>query len=471
MSVDGKGGTGEDVVKQGLKRQSGGGTGEGPSNQNDGNGSDHGDHEDRDAILPLDLPADIVEAVKHLSMKELRQRILRSSSPVRPEADDHALSNDGGSPTPPSAPPSLTGGDTDCHYKTKSMPFRDVMDLLREERALWDKMARKQQSDRPTRRHVLPPKPASYDGLTHGEVFLQDYISFIEDSTYDEAVNEDFVMSFPAFLTGRARAWYKRLNNDDKKDWSLLLDLFKERFISHFTNAARKSYKRRMQGEHESVAEYSLDMDELMTAACVNPEEMLVVYISNLRECLSEQVQRHNPKDVREAEKVALEIEASFLASATYTKTLLKHKSKPLDSQLAQRIADRLQSLEPSNPQQVSDSSPDSDTTDLEERLVSKVLERLQKKGRPNPPRHTVASLDTEEGPNPPGKKNKNKKKKKAEAAQAGPTTGPPVANNTPNAHMFQPVPYPFYPPFPGPGMFPFPPPTQQPKQSQNQGN
>lgn len=473
MSVQGKVDADEDLNRPRGRLETGESSGAGNEKATSDSGENHGDG-GSDSNAPLDLPEDIVEAVRGLSLEELRQRILRSPSPARRRRSEESPSVPH---TPPGPTPLSPREDTECHFKTKTVPFREVMDLLREERAIWDKLAKKQAADRPTRRHVLPPKPASYDGLSHGEVFLQDYISFIEDSCYDEAVNEDYVMSLPAFLSGRARAWYKRLANDDKKDWEVLMGLFKERFITHFQNRARKSYKRRMQGEQESVAEYSLDMDELMTSACVPPDEMLSVYVANLRECLSEQVLKHNPKDVREAEKVAMEIEASFLASAIYVKPHMKTRQSHNDPKLVQRIVDRVQAIQPLAESSLQEISTSQEQSDHEEELVRKVLERLQPKTNKAPPKASLAALSMDAGEAQPGKKNKPRKKKKTAPSQPEGTPTPNAAPPNQNFPMFQPVPFQYFPQFQGQNMFPFPPPTQPPVQPRatqaapNQGN
>lgn len=484
MSVKGNESVGGNKEGHGLREEEGENSGGGRAEDVMSQHSDGSGNGGNDVREPLDLPEDILEAVRDLSIEELRQRILRRPGPDRSSSS----SPERGPPeTPARPPPNKSADDTECQFKQQSIPFREVMELLREERAIWDKLAKKQSSERQPRRHVMPPKPAMYDGLSHGEVFLQDYISFVEDSSYDDPVNEDFVMSFPAFLTGRARAWYKRLPNEDKRDWSLLRDLFKERFIAQFQNIARNSYKRRMQGEHETVAQYSLDMDQLMSSACVPPDEMLSVYVANLRECLSEQVLRYTPKDVREAEKVATEIEASFLASALYVKPLMKPvKSSPSlsDSKLIQKVVDRLQSLDPCPEDSSEASSPEETEAAREEAIISKILERLRPSNKKSSPQHTIAALTPVEEAGV-GKKSKSKKKKGQASPQLQQNTGTASKPTNPHFPMFQPMPYPFFPgqvmqPFPGQGQFTFPPPLppaaqqtmqQPPRAPQNQGN
>ena len=207
--------------------------------------------------------------------------------------------------------------------------------------------------DRQARRTAAPPKPAVYDGCSSGEVFLEDYIHYVRKSIPVKAYDSDYAASFSAFLTDRAKAWYRELSEPDQDHWPTLSTLFKARFVDYYAHERETAYKDRSQGEGETVADYSNAISRLMTAAKVDPAVKLHIYINNLKDGIGSQVREQQPKTLIEAETMAKKVESLFLASQAYS----ANNSVPTKSKAA--------AAAPGN------------SKDMEDRIVSKLVDRV----------------------------------------------------------------------------------------------
>lgn len=374
-----------------------------------------------------------------------------------------------------------------CDFKERTIPVTEVLKIMREERR-----AERASCENQARRSAIPPRPSSYDGLSSGEHFLEEFIFYIENSGPGTPHHTDFTNSFAAFLTDRAKIWYKRLPATDQHNWNTLLTLFKADFVEHFREEARDAYKHRCQGPSESVESYSNDMDRLLSAAGLSQEEMLAIYIANLRSAIRRHVRNSKPKNIREAERIAMEKEADIKESINYYPA---SEGTPTDSedQLLNRLLDRVQTLTSNHPSPPPE--PKKSTKEVEEALLSKLLAKiqaLQPTGKQPAPKNTLAQLSSVKPTS--GKKKGAAARKKKAAAQEVNTPAQPAMETPPSpaqTPVYNPMPYPFYngpmmppmQPFQGPGFYPYPPPgygsqvsTSNQAQSQspmahNQGN
>lgn len=403
-------------------------------------------------------PQEFIQALSEgVELKKKRQRAKQNG--------DH--STEGEDTNPRRKAPSTT---SEVEFGERSVPISEVLKIMREERR-----AERASCENQSRRSAIPPRPQTYDGLASGELFIEEFIFYIENSGPGNPHPSDFTNSFAAFLTDRAKIWYKRLSSKDQHNWDILLPLFRTDFVDHFREEARDAYKHRRQGAGETVEAYSNEMDRLLSTAGLPREEMLDVYITNLRSAIRRHVKSFSPKSIREAERLALEKEADIKESHIYFSPS-DGPSADAEDHVLQRLLDRINSLATesvSPPQEPKKPSPS-----LEEDVLSKIMAKLQilqQKGKPAPRKHTVASLAA--GAAAPSKrKNKGSKKKKGTAPQES-TTDTGNQESTPTAAPVYPqMPYsyfpgPMMPPFQGPAFYPYPPPgygNQVPRQTQN---
>lgn len=374
--------------------------------------------------------------------------------------------------------------------KDHGISVREVLKLMKEERR-----AERAACETQARRSAIPPRPPTFDGLSSGEHFIEEFSFYIENSGPGNPHPTDFTNSFAAFLTDRAKIWYKRLKASEQHNWDVLLSLFKTDFVEHFREEAKDAYKHRCQGSSETVESYSNDMDRLLSAAAIPKEEMVTIYVANLKSAIRRHVKSGKPTNIREAERLAREKEADIKESMQYFSPTDAAGTEAEDHVL-QRLLDRVQSLtssplEPPPP-------PKPAPKEIEEELLCKLLEKiqlLQNKGKTPARKHTVASLSAVK-PNA-GRRAKSKAQKKREQAQnvMTPATtaqdAAPTASQPAPAPVYHPMHYPYFsapmmPPMPqlaGQNYFPFPPPgygsqvqaptqpTPQNPASQNQGN
>lgn len=378
----------------------------------------------------------------------------------------------------------------ECGFKERVIPVTEVLKIMREERR-----AERASCELQARRSAIPPRPHCYDGLTSGEHFLEEFTFYIENSGPGKPHQSDFTNSFAAFLTDRAKIWYKRLPSSDQHNWGALVKTFRTDFVDHFREEAKHAYKHRCQGANESVESYSNDMDRLLSTASLPQEEMLAIYVANLRSAIRRHVKGGRPSNIREAERLAREKEADIKESLNYFPSS-EETSSTSEDQMLNRLLDRVQALTSTSPA----SQPEVKKTpkELEEELLSKLLDKIQliqSKGKPPAKKPTLASLST--GKSPAAKKKGAKARKKKELAQEMESSAQPQLDMAPampstaTAPVYQPLQYPYYPgpvlppmpQFQGPAFYPYPPPgygsqvqpqsPAQPKPSVsfNQGN
>lgn len=377
-----------------------------------------------------------------------------------------------------------------CDLKERTVPVSEVLKIMREERR-----AERASCELQSRRSAIPPRPHTFDGLTSGEHFLEEFVFYIENSGPGTPHQTDYTNSFAAFLTDRAKIWYKRLSSSDQHNWGTLAKLFREDFVDHFREEAKEAYKHRCQGSGETVESYSNDMDRLLSNAGLSKDDMLEVYIANLKSALRRHVRKQRPANIREAERLAREKEADIKESLHYFSPA---EDTPADSedQMLNRLLERVQAL--TSAQTTTKQEVRKTPKELEDDLISKLLEKIQlvqSKGKPASRKPTLAALSTVKAAG--GKRKGAKARKKKNTAQEEDETpqhhveaaAPPVPSvNTPG---YPPMQFPFYPgpmmphmpQFQGQAFFPYPPPGyghQAPMQNQvhhksttpqNQGN
>ena len=156
--------------------------------------------------------------------------------------------------------------------------------------------------------------PRAFDGScpTYGPVrFLNEYENYIKNAHPDDA--SALQRNFSSNLQGRAATWYMSIIYDTPA--AQVYEEVKERFLNRFCEEdpamIQQTFRFRTQQDHESVEQYTTDMEALLLNSKLTPDSRLEFYIKGLRASLAKMVYLRQPKTIREAERIAKEVELS----------------------------------------------------------------------------------------------------------------------------------------------------------------
>lgn len=144
---------------------------------------------------------------------------------------------------------------------------------------------------------------------------------FIDMLNEYEVEHEDMVMKlFLHSLTKDARDWFRRLPNDRISSWSDLDKLFKEQYGDN-TNAGfmLNDFNNIKKNPNESTFDFNIrfqkDMYKLFQVMRLNEDVSLITYFNAFDRKMAYQLRDKDPKTLRDAYKVAVNIENNRKAS------------------------------------------------------------------------------------------------------------------------------------------------------------
>lgn len=138
--------------------------------------------------------------------------------------------------------------------------------------------------------------------------FLREYEVYIE-MVHPSHDDSDKSRMFPSCLGGRASRWYHNSDINMRKHWPTLKKEFLKRFISNKHANLKNTYRFRVQGPNETVAQYSDEMEALLEQCDLDMAAKVDYYIRGLKSHISPFLYAKDPKTLHAAEKYAMEVE------------------------------------------------------------------------------------------------------------------------------------------------------------------
>jgi hypothetical protein len=135
------------------------------------------------------------------------------------------------------------------------------------------------------------------------EEFLnQIYTAF----SLDEVDDEQSLLLFPRYLSGRALRWFESLDRRTRRHFNNVIIAFNENYIQTNLLLKEDKFHRLRQGAHQSVEQYIAEFEELLLSAADKSEHGLKSkFISGLKNNIKNTVIMQRPHNFASAKELA----------------------------------------------------------------------------------------------------------------------------------------------------------------------